>query len=152
MSASLTGGCLCAKVRYVLSAPDQVVYSVICHCINCKKASGTHMVNSSIFPKETFTLSSGTPKTFEDKDTDSGKTLYRHFCGDCGSPVFITTPMVDSIVAVLSGTLDKGGEWWAPNKEQYIETKSHWLPDFPVTAKEGVVERHERGPLKEQKY
>lgn len=36
--------------------------------------------------------------------------------------------------------------------EQYIETKSHWLPDFSVTSREGVVERHERGPLKEQKY
>lgn len=90
--------------------------------------------------------------------------------------------MVDSIVAVLSGTLDQGGEWWVPNKgvymtinvlvshhpvegeyryvadwfgdisEQYIETKSHWLPDFPVTRKEGVMERHQRGPLKEQKY
>lgn len=36
--------------------------------------------------------------------------------------------------------------------EQYIETKSHWLPDFAVTRKEGVVEKHQRGPLEEQKY
>lgn len=53
MSTSpLTGGCLCAKVRYVVSEPTELVYNVVCHCINCKKASGTHMVNSSIFPKE----------------------------------------------------------------------------------------------------
>ncbi|CAN8100764.1 unnamed protein product [Discula destructiva] len=152
MSTTLTGGCLCAKIRYVLSDPAALVYSVICHCINCKKSSGTHMVNSSIFPKMTFTLTSGSPKTFEDRDTDSGKTLYRNFCGDCGSPVFITTPMVESIVAVLSGTLDRGTEWWVPNKEQYIGTKSHWLPDFSVAGKAGVVERHQRGPLEEQQY
>lgn len=29
--------------------------------------------------------------------------------------------------------------------EQYIETKSHWLPSFPLATKHGVVERHRRG-------
>lgn len=38
------------------------------------------------------------------------------------------------------------------NVEQYIATKSHWLPDLAVTKKEGVVEKHQRGPLDEQKY
>lgn len=146
----LTGGCLCGKVRYELSAGAEPLYSVICHCLNCKKATGGHMLNASLFLKKAFTLTAGRPKTFEDNATDSREPLYRNFCGDCGSPVYLTTPMVDTIVSIPSGTLDEGTTWWRPNKEQYIETKSHWLPDFPVTAKEGVVERHERGPLKEQ--
>lgn len=148
---TLEGGCLCGKVRYRLAA-DESIYNVMCHCFNCKKSSGTHMVNSSIFPRQLFTVTSGTPKTFQDAHTDSGQPLYRHFCGDCGSPTHITTPMVEEIVAVLSGTLDNGTEWWEPNKEQYIETKSHWLPDLSVSKKDGVVERHSRGPLKEQTY
>lgn len=148
---TLEGGCLCGKIRYRLAA-NESIYNVMCHCINCKKSSGTHMVNSSIFPKHLFTLISGTPKTFQDTHTDSGQPLYRNFCGDCGSPTHITTPAVNEIVAVLSGTLDNGTEWWKPNKEQYIETKSHWLPDLSVSKKDGVIERHDRGPLNEQSY
>lgn len=148
---TLEGGCLCGKIRYRLAA-DESIYNVMCHCFNCKKSSGTHMVNSSIFPRQLFTLTSGTPKTFQDTHTDSGQPLNRHFCGDCGSPTHITTPVVEEIVAVLSGTLDNGTEWWTPNKEQYIETKSHWLPELSVSKKDGVVERHPRGPLKEQSY
>lgn len=147
----LEGGCLCGKIRYRL-ATDESIYNVMCHCFNCKKSSGTHMVNSSIFPRQLFTLNSGTPKTFQDMCTDSGLPLYRHFCGDCGSPTHITTPAVEEIVAIPSGTLDNGTDWWKPNKEQYIETKSHWLPDLPVSKKDGVIERHPRGPLKDQSY
>lgn len=51
MSSSLAGGCLCGKIRYAVSA-DKSIYNVICHCINCKKATGTHMANTSLFPKE----------------------------------------------------------------------------------------------------
>ncbi|KAH7046694.1 Mss4-like protein [Macrophomina phaseolina] len=150
---SLTGGCLCGKIRYSLAASAQPVYSVICHCINCKKSSGTHMVNASIFLKSHFTLDSDiTLKAYEDACTDSGTPVYRHFCGDCGSPVYITTPLVEDIVSIFSGTLDEAGGWWRPNKEQYIETKSHWLPDLAVVKKDGVPERHPRGPLGEQSF
>lgn len=30
--------------------------------------------------------------------------------------------------------------------EQYVETKAHWFPDFEIVKKEGVPERHARGP------
>lgn len=45
MTGTLTGGCLCGAVRYSLDADAEPLYSVICHCQNCKKSSGTHMVN-----------------------------------------------------------------------------------------------------------
>lgn len=51
MTETLTGGCLCGAVRYSLDANAEPLYSVICHCQNCKKSSGTHMVNCSMFLK-----------------------------------------------------------------------------------------------------
>lgn len=51
MAEVQTGGCLCGKLRYELQADAEPIYSVICHCLNCKKSSGTHMVNASIFLK-----------------------------------------------------------------------------------------------------
>lgn len=50
---ALAGGCLCGAIRYEITPADaEPIYSVICHCINCKKATGTHMINTSIFRKE----------------------------------------------------------------------------------------------------
>lgn len=30
--------------------------------------------------------------------------------------------------------------------EQYVDSKAHWLPNLELLAKEGVQERHGRGP------
>ncbi|OMP85316.1 hypothetical protein BK809_0003986 [Diplodia seriata] len=162
-----TGGCLCGAIRYSLPASASPIYSVICHCTNCKKSSGTHMVNTSIFTKDVcqtflsfffffffffsldaqtqytllirphnpqqFTLTHGTPKTYRDADTDSGTPVFRHFCGDCGSPVYITTPLLDEIRAVFSGTLDDATVRWRPNKGErasFFLLPSPFLP-FP---------------------
>lgn len=63
MASPLTGGCLCGKIRYALAADAEPIYSVVCHCINCKKSSGTHMVNASIFLKNVKILSPETRNT-----------------------------------------------------------------------------------------
>ncbi|ROW06760.1 hypothetical protein VMCG_04182 [Cytospora schulzeri] len=107
----LHGGCLCGKVRYTITAtsPSETTASlcnVICHCNNCKKATGAHMANTSMFIREQFALTSGTPGVYEDANQDSGNVLTRRFCKDCGSPLYITTSAVQSIIAVSSGTLD----------------------------------------------
>ncbi|KAK7537106.1 Mss4-like protein [Phyllosticta citribraziliensis] len=146
MTGPQTGGCLCGNIKYQIQPAAEPVYSVICHCDNCKRATGTHYLCNTIFQKDHFSLTSGAPKTYRDGATDSGTPLYRHFCGDCGSGLFITTPLVDGIVSILSGTLDRAAVNWKPNKEQYIEDKSHWLPDFELIEKEGVQLRHAKGP------
>ncbi|KAK8155897.1 hypothetical protein IWX90DRAFT_418326 [Phyllosticta citrichinensis] len=169
MTGPQSGGCLCGKIKYQIQSAAEPVYSVICHCDNCKRATGTHCLCNTIFQKDVctfefhcklpaaldgpapdlpqhFSLISGAPKIYRDGATDSGTPLYRHFCSDCGSGLFITTPLVDGIVSILSGTLDKAAVNWKPNKEQYIEAKSHWLPDFELIEKEGVHLRHAKGP------
>ncbi|KAK8185357.1 Mss4-like protein [Phyllosticta capitalensis] len=143
-----TGSCLCGLITYTITPNAPPVYSVLCHCDNCKKATGGHFICNTIYQKQHFTLTHGSPKAYRDAATDSGTPLYRHFCGDCGSNLWITTPLVEGIVSVLTGTLDAGvaREAWRPNKEQYIEAKAHWLPDFDLIEKPGVAMRHERGP------
>ncbi|KAB2579726.1 hypothetical protein DBV05_g1701 [Lasiodiplodia theobromae] len=111
-----TGGCLCGAIRYSIAASATPIYSVICHCVNCKKATGTHMVTTSIFLEPQFTLTSGTPKAYRDAATDSGTPVFRHFCGDCGSNLYITSPLLEEIRAVCSGTLDDATVKWRPNK------------------------------------
>ena len=38
-------------------------------------------------PASAFRITQGTPKRYDAK-ADSGRTLHRYFCGDCGSPVY----------------------------------------------------------------
>lgn len=52
MSGSLEGGCLCRAVRYRIQDRNDLIYSVLCHCKNCRKASGSQVVCASIFPAE----------------------------------------------------------------------------------------------------
>lgn len=54
----LDGQCLCGAVTYSVKAGAKPVYSVACHCINCKRATGTSFVTNTIFKKAVRSLRS----------------------------------------------------------------------------------------------
>jgi hypothetical protein len=81
----LTGSCLCRAIRYEVSVPITELRA--CHCKDCQKASGTAGSVNAMIPSSAFRITRGTPKRFS-VTADSGRTLHRFFCGDCGSPLF----------------------------------------------------------------
>ena len=83
MTTPMTGGCLCGAIRYSVDAPLQNI--VACHCSHCRKASGAGASHNALVPSSAVAFTAGKPKTYTDT-AHSGNTLYRHFCGDCGSP------------------------------------------------------------------
>src|SRR5258706_10624346 len=97
------GGCLCGAIRYSISAPISELRA--CHCTNCQRASGSHGTVAAFIPREGFKLTKGTPKRLADK-ADSGRTLIRYFCGDCGSPIYAHRETTPEMVGVRAGTLD----------------------------------------------
>jgi len=103
-TAPLTGSCLCGAIRYTVSAPVSELRA--CHCTHCQKASGAGgSVNAVVPSSASFTLTQGTPRRFA-ITADSGCTLYRHFCGDCGSPIYSQRAGNPEFVVVRAGTLD----------------------------------------------
>lgn len=78
-------------------------------------------------------------RCFEDKHTDTGKPLMRHFWQYCGSPIFAMISIWDKIVSIFAGTLNDQ-QAWNPMKEQYCDSKAPWLPDL------GITDRQKRGP------
>jgi len=103
MSVEITGGCLCGKIRYTVSQPVQNV--IVCHCTNCQKASGTGASHNTVVPTSAVTFTSGEPKFFADT-AKSGNTLYRYFCGDCGSPIYSQRAKVPEMMVLKVGSLD----------------------------------------------
>ena len=102
-TAAATGGCLCGAVRYRVAAPVDAI--VMCHCTHCQKASGTGASANVIVPTAALTVERGTPRVFS-QVVDSGNTLERHFCGDCGSPLWSRRAHQPERTVLKVGSLD----------------------------------------------
>ena len=136
MATPLTGSCLCGAIRYTVSAP--VTELRACHCTHCQKSSGASGTVNAIIPSSAFKLTQGTPKRYDDK-ADSGRTLYRFFCGDCGSPMYSQRAATPERVVVRAGTFDDssgmkitGNIWTASARPwAYIDPASTQNPGQP---------------------
>jgi hypothetical protein len=107
MSKTLTGGCLCGAIRYSVNAPLTNV--VACHCTHCRKISGAGSSHNAIVATSAMTLTSGTPKRYQDT-ADSGNVLFRHFCGNCGSSLYSQREKTPEMTVLKVGTLDDASE------------------------------------------
>ena len=98
-----TGGCVCGAIRYTISAPLTDLRA--CYCVHCQRASGSHGTVAAMIPRSAFHLDKGEPKRFTTK-ADSGRTLVRYFCGDCGSPIYSHRETTPETLGIRAGTLD----------------------------------------------
>jgi hypothetical protein len=99
----MTGSCLCRAIRYEVTVPITELRH--CHCADCQKSSGAGGSVNAMIPSTGFRITHGTPKRFT-KTADSGRTLHRFFCGDCGSPLFSRREVLPEITSLRIGTLD----------------------------------------------
>ncbi|HEY1560651.1 MAG TPA: GFA family protein [Caulobacteraceae bacterium] len=99
----LTGGCLCGACRFEYCGA--VGAASYCHCADCRRATGSAFnVGVRIAPAE-FGMVQGTPAVFTNTG-DSGRALSRHFCSDCGSPLFTSSLAHPDWTFVKAGALD----------------------------------------------
>ncbi|MEE1877029.1 GFA family protein [Altererythrobacter litoralis] len=124
----LTGGCLCGQVRYELTADP--LMCLTCHCKNCQRQAGSAYSIIVGVPEGALKVE-GEVKTFNDKG-DSGGTVQRQFCPDCGSPLFSLVEASPGLVWVKAGTLDDTSAI-KPSLHVYTKSKQDWveLGDIP---------------------
>jgi hypothetical protein len=104
MPNPLTGGCLCGAVRYTVGVPVTTLRA--CHCGNCQKSSGAAGTVNAVVPSDSFRINQGTTRKYDDSATQSGRTLSRHFCAECGSPIYSHRNPNPGFVVVRAGTFD----------------------------------------------
>lgn len=134
--ATLTGSCLCRAIRYEVSVP--VAELRACHCKDCQKASGTAGSVNAMIPTSGFKITQGTPKRFT-VTADSGRTLHRFFCGECGSPLFSRRDTTPETTSLRIGTLDNAPQMrivaniWTKSARPwaYIDPSSKQFPGQP---------------------
>jgi len=99
----MIGGCLCGAVAYEV---DQDLSDVIvCHCTDCQKASGSGASHNVVIQSANLAWTRGEPATFA-KVVDSGRTLTRFFCRDCGSQLFSQRSTNPDMMVLKAGCLD----------------------------------------------
>ncbi|EPE36225.1 Mss4-like protein [Glarea lozoyensis ATCC 20868] len=104
------GGCFCDKIR--ISYTGEPGTHVLCHCLDCRKISGSSYGNNIVVPENNFKLLQGKPKTIS-KTADGGNEITSHFCGDCGTTLMRTGPSFPGSVIIKVGVMDDP-DW--PNK------------------------------------
>jgi len=136
-SGTQQGGCLCGAVRYELAQSD-VVSAHHCYCRDCQRSTGGGFTTFFMLPDASFTLLQG--KLASCRVTgESGGTIERSFCPDCGSPIFSQASIASGLVFVKAGSLDHG-DWLQI-------TSSFWGSSAqPWTVIDERHEIHDRNP------
>jgi len=127
----LQGGCLCGDIRYQIQPP--LLFVSQCCCRDCQKATGTGHTTIIGIHKDQLNLS-GSPKIFTNKG-DTGGSVSRHFCGNCGGRIFTSGDAPGDHIMVQAGSLDNPSDI-SPQSVIYVKDKPSWdktdeqLPHF----------------------
>ena len=120
--ASITGGCLCGRVRYIVTG--EPAFSGLCHCRNCKRYTGSAFEALIAFPAASVSVQ-GELRTYDDTG-DSGQPVHRRFCPNCGSGVVNEVDVLPGVTIVLAGTLDDPAAF-KPAMDVYWSSAQPWV-------------------------
>jgi hypothetical protein len=128
----LQGGCLCGAVRYAVDR-GTLGAIVLCHCSQCRKASGSAFAAVAPVPAASFRLLAGA-EALRSHAASPGK--WRSFCGHCGSPIHSRRDDRPEWLRLRIGTLDADPAV-RPSAHIHVASKAPWweicdaLPQHP---------------------
>jgi hypothetical protein len=137
--ATITGGCLCGKIRYRADAAPKFIS--VCHCRDCQKFTGSAFATVIGLPKASVEIT-GRLKGFA-KPGDSGQPIERRFCPDCGASIMDEAEALPGIVMIFAGTLDDPS-WVKPGAEIYCASAQPWLR----FGAEAAMKRFDKAPTR----
>ncbi len=123
---SVTGQCLCGAIKYEM--PNPPAMTGVCHCKNCQRQAGSAFSTLAAVLKTDFNMT-GTPKLYVDADTNSGSSVERYFCDQCGSPIYSALPSQPDSIFLKTGTMDDTSGF-TPQFHAWCSTKQNWV-DVP---------------------
>lgn len=101
----ITGGCLCRRVRYEITA--RPIATRLCWCRDCQYFAGGNATVNVVFPSEALRVE-GQLHDYQSV-ADSGNRMHRRFCPECGTHLFSAAESRPHLVIVRNGTLDDTG-------------------------------------------
>ena len=118
-----TASCRCGQLK--ATATGEPVRVSACHCLNCKKRSGSAFAVQARWPADQVAIE-GRSSTFV-MFGDSGNGATFHFCPECGSDVhYEIVGKFDGLVAVPLGAFDDPF-FVSPGFSVWEERKCDWV-------------------------
>jgi hypothetical protein len=119
MAAKLAGQCLCGSVRYAVL--DEFSYSLICHCSQCRRATGSAFKPFAGIERHKLELISGDDNVMRFGDP----TTHDVHCGVCGSLLY-SVVRDSAYVHVTLGTLVDSPSI-RPTAHIFVGSKASWF-------------------------
>ena len=127
-----SGGCLCGKVRYTLSADP--LFVALCHCRNCQKTAGSAFSVVALVPTAALAIA-GAVTVYNDTG-DSGASVERGFCGACGSPIVSNSAgMLARGMSALKAASFDDVSWLKPSVQIWCDSEQPWLAGIADVAR-----------------
>ncbi len=129
------GGCLCGAIRYRVSGDP--VAATLCHCADCRRASGGTNVAWVVFERAALEWLGGEPLAYA-----SSPGIHWLHCQACGSLVGYRRASRPDHVDITTGTLDDPGRF-PPDVEIWVGEKIDWEalhPDLPKRERSSLNE------------
>ena len=119
-----SASCRCGQLK--ATATGEPVRVSVCHCLNCKKRSGSAFAAQARWPAQQVAIE-GRSNSFI-MVGDSGNPATFHFCPECGSDVFYEIDgKFDGQIAIPLGTFDDPYAFepafsvWEERKHEWVE-------------------------------
>ena len=116
---TLAGSCLCGKVRYAVS--DQFVYSLNCHCSQCRRATGAAFKPFAGIESHKLSVTQGA----DSLSTFGQEPTYDAHCRECGSLLY-SVVREGKFVHVTLGTLVDAPSI-RPSAHIFVGSKADWF-------------------------
>lgn len=142
-----TGHCRCGRVEFTLTAPALITSA--CHCLGCRRMSGSAYSLTASYPREALHLTRGQTVL----GGLCGPILHHHHCDHCKSWLYTTidgvpfvnvrSPLVDPTLApfIETHTAEKLPWVTTPAAHRFetapdLETFHALMADYPAWAEE----------------
>lgn len=122
MTAIRTATCPCGQLSLTCTGDPMRISA--CHCLDCKRRSGSAFAVQARFAPETVTVT-GTSKQWT-RISDAGNEAVFHFCPDCGTTVWYHALPHRALFAVPIGTFADPA-FPAPVYSVYEQRKHAWV-------------------------
>ncbi len=136
MPEKTTGSCLCKSVKYIINEEIQSV--VNCHCNTCKKITGGAFETIAVIREKSLEIVEGEGALSTYQISENAR---KHFCGNCGTPIYNLHKKYPGRCMVQIGSLDQPG-LVAPAVNIFCESILPWVREI------GVLTCFERLPEK----
>ncbi len=148
----INGGCACGRTSYTLN--DTPILEVVCHCVDCQRASGGAFAALLFVAGPRLTIRGEAPKYFATTGK-SGRVLERGFCPECGTPLLLRWPNNNKLMLLHAGSLEQPATF-SPAIELWCSQAADWHPTFDGVAKsaegpdrqvlKAAIEAHAQSP------